>query len=70
VPETPTTPFPLVDIVGCSMSWTSVDVGKCTSCGLTNGHHKVDVHEVVGKKMTLSGHQEEDIAERSTTTRK
>jgi hypothetical protein len=52
------------------MPWTSVDAGKCTSCGLTNGHHKVDVHEVVGKKMTLSGHQEEDIAERSTTTRK
>lgn len=28
VPRAPTTPFPLVDIVGRSMSWTLVDVGR------------------------------------------
>ena len=30
--------FALVDIVRCSKSWTTVDVGRCSQCSPTNGH--------------------------------
>ena len=30
------------DIVRCSKSWTTVDVGMCSQCSPTNGHQKED----------------------------
>ena len=37
MPRASEAPFALVDIVRCSKSWTTVDVGRCSQCSPTNG---------------------------------
>ena len=34
--------FALVDIVRCSKSWTTVDVGMCSQCSPSNSHQEED----------------------------
>jgi len=38
MPRASEAPFALVDIVRCSKSWTTVDVGRCSKYSPTNGH--------------------------------
>ena len=37
MPRASEAPFALVDIVHCSKSWTTVDVGRCSQCSPTKG---------------------------------
>ena len=43
MPRVSEAPFALVDIVRCSKSWTTVDVGRCSQCSPTNRHQEEDV---------------------------
>ena len=55
MPRASEAPFALVDIVRCSKSQTTVDVGRCSQCSPTNGspgRRRLNVPQAItGKKM-------------------
>ena len=57
MPRASEAPFALVDIVRCSKSRTTVDVGRCSQCSPTNGslgRRRLDVPQAItGKKMYM-----------------
>ena len=67
MPRASEAPFTLVDIVRCSKSRTTVDVGRCSQCSPTNGplgRRRLDVPQAITEKKMYG----RAIADRSPKT--